>query len=52
MVREVIPLLDGSWKVTLLVSKCSSWRSYISVLVMESSWMFGRLEIFRELDRW
>ena len=28
VVREVIPLLDSSWKVTLLVSKCSCWRSY------------------------
>ena len=33
--REVIPLLDSSWKITLLVSKCSSWRSY--TLVMESN---------------
>ena len=36
MVREVIALLDCSWKVTLLVSKCFSRRSYKSVLVMES----------------
>ena len=43
-------MLDSSWKVTLLVSKCSSWRNYISVLVCKHILQVPQ-EISEQIDK-